>query len=219
MATTDKLVTGPIVNILTASQYAGITSPSADEFYLITDDSTVIAGTGLTATTSDGLTLIDHSNSIEAKTTQAVYPITIDAQGHISSVGTPFDAGTISVDTSSLIPKSVGTAAGDIIYWTASSTPTRLAKGSDGQVLKLSGGVPTWGTDNNDNTKNTAGSTDTSSKIFLIGATTQAANPQSYSDNQVYATNGQLDANKMRVAETVTLQYNSTTKSLDFVFA
>lgn len=44
-------------------------------------------------------------------------------------------------------------------------------------------------------TKNTAGSTDTSSKIFLIGATEQSANPQTYSDDQIYATNGTLQAN------------------------
>lgn len=69
------------------------------------------------------------------------------------------------------------------------------------------------------NTLNTAGATDTSSKIFLVGATAQTANPQTYSDNQVYATNGQLDANKMRVAEHVTLQYNTTTSALDFIFA
>lgn len=68
-------------------------------------------------------------------------------------------------------------------------------------------------------TKNTAGSTDTSSKIFLVGATSQAANPQTYSDNQVYATNGQLNSNSMRIAEKVTMQYNSSTESLDFVFA
>lgn len=36
------------------------------------------------------------------------------------------------------------------------------------------------------NTKNTAGSTDTDSKIYLIGATTQGANPQTYSHDQVY---------------------------------
>ena len=35
-------------------------------------------------------------------------------------------------------------------------------------------------------TKNTAGSTDTSSKIFLIGATSQAANPQTYSHDTAY---------------------------------
>ena len=36
------------------------------------------------------------------------------------------------------------------------------------------------------NTLNTAGSTDTSSKIFLIGATSQAANPQTYSHDTAY---------------------------------
>ena len=68
-------------------------------------------------------------------------------------------------------------------------------------------------------TKNTAGSTDTSSKIFLIGATTQASTPQTYSDNQVYAENGRLNANSMRIGESITLQYNTSTESLDFVFA
>ena len=67
--------------------------------------------------------------------------------------------------------------------------------------------------------RNTAGSTDTSSKIFLVGATTQAANPQTYSDNQVYATNGQLDANKVRIAEAVTMVYDSTNKCINFNFS
>ena len=35
-------------------------------------------------------------------------------------------------------------------------------------------------------TKNTAGSTDSSSKLFLIGATSQAANPQTYSHDTAY---------------------------------
>ena len=35
-------------------------------------------------------------------------------------------------------------------------------------------------------TKNTAGSTDTDSKIFLVGATEQSANPQTYSHVEVY---------------------------------
>ena len=70
----------------------------------------------------------------------------------------------------------------------------------------------------NTDTKNTAGSTDTSSKIFLVGATSQAANPQTYSDNQVYATNGQLNGNSVRIAEKVTLQYDSNTEAINFVF-
>lgn len=61
--------------------------------------------------------------------------------------------------------------------------------------------------------------TDTSSKIYLLGGTTQGTAPSTYTDNQVYVTDGQLDANKARIAEQVTLQYNSTTYALDFVFS
>ena len=69
-------------------------------------------------------------------------------------------------------------------------------------------------------TKNTAGSTDTSSKIFLIGATSQAANPQTYSDNEVYATSGVLTTKSVQVGGTAaTIQYNSTDKCIEFVFA
>ena len=52
------------------------------------------------------------------------------------------------------------------------------------------------GTVTTPDTKNTAGSTDTSSKIYLIGATSQGDNPQTYSDDQVTVTNGNLEANK-----------------------
>lgn len=69
-------------------------------------------------------------------------------------------------------------------------------------------------------TKNTAGSTDTSSKIFLIGATSQAANPQTYSQDTTYVdTDATLASTKVRVAEKCTLQFNTTTNALDFVFA
>ena len=47
-------------------------------------------------------------------------------------------------------------------------------------------------TDND--TKNTAGSTNNSSKLYLIGATEQSANPQTYSNSKVYATDGVLTA-------------------------
>jgi len=45
---------------------------------------------------------------------------------------------------SDYIAKSIGTAAGDIIYWSAASTPSRLAKGDDDDVLTLAAGVPSW---------------------------------------------------------------------------
>lgn len=72
----------------------------------------------------------------------------------------------------------------------------------------------------NSDTKNTAGSTDTSSKIFLIGATSQASSPQTYSDNEVYVTNGVLTTKKVQVGGTAaTLEYDSTNKCINFVFA
>lgn len=40
--------------------------------------------------------------------------------------------------------ESVATSAGDLIYGGASGVPTRLPKGSDGQVLSLSSGLPSW---------------------------------------------------------------------------
>lgn len=50
-------------------------------------------------------------------------------------------------------------------------------------------------------TKNTAGSTNTSSKIFLIGATSQAANPQTYSRDTAYVgTDGCLYSNNTKVS-------------------
>ena len=68
-------------------------------------------------------------------------------------------------------------------------------------------------------TKNTTGSTDTSSKIFLIGATSQAANPQTYSDNEIYATSGVLTTKSVQVGGTAaTMQYNSATSAIDFIF-
>lgn len=50
-----------------------------------TQDTTYANGTGITIGTGNA---INHSNSVTAQTTQAVYPIKIDAQGHISAYGT-----------------------------------------------------------------------------------------------------------------------------------
>lgn len=65
----------------------------------------------------------------------------------------------------------------------------------NGKVMKVVDGVWSMGTDNDNNTKNTAGATNTSSKIFLIGATAQSANPQTYSHDTVFVnTSGKLEA-------------------------
>lgn len=76
---TDGKVTATFGNI-------SITKSQISDFPTIPDVSGKIdtAGTGL----SKSGTTLNHSNSVTAQTTQAVYPIKIDAQGHISAYGT-----------------------------------------------------------------------------------------------------------------------------------
>lgn len=79
----------------------------------------------------------------------------------------------------------------------AGSTGLVPAPGSGKQGSYLRGDgtwvVPT-------DTKNTAGSSDTSNKIFIIGATSQAANPQTYSHDTAYVgTDGCLYSNSQKV--------------------
>jgi hypothetical protein len=46
----------------------------------------------------------------------------------------------------SYIKRTIGTAAGDLIYYTASDTPARLAIGSSRKVLMVVSGAPSWQT-------------------------------------------------------------------------
>ena len=63
-------------------------------------------------------------------------------------------------------------------------------------------------------------STDTSTKIYLIGATSQSTTPNTYSDNEVYVTNGVLTTKQVQIGNgSVNMQYDSSLKALKFVFA
>ena len=98
------------------------------------------------------------------------------------------------------------------------STVVKAALGTGSGTTKYLREDGTWQVP--PDTKNTAGSTDTSSKIFLVGATSQAANPQTYSDNEVFVTSGVLTTKSVQVGGgSATLQYNVTTQAIDFVFA
>lgn len=56
------------------------------------------------------------------------------------------DVGLGNVTNEAQIAKAIGTAAGDIIYFTGNATPARLAKGTAGQVLTMNAGAtaPEW---------------------------------------------------------------------------
>lgn len=62
----------------------------------------VTAGSGLSGGGTSGAVTLNHSNSITAQTTQAVYPIKIDAQGHISAYGSAVTIPGVSKTTATL---------------------------------------------------------------------------------------------------------------------
>lgn len=97
------------------------------------------------------------------------------------------------------MPKSLITTKGDIIYASAANTPARLGIGSAGQFLSIANGIPTWVNNPNTDTKNTAGSTDSAEKLYLVGAKTQDNNPQTYSNNKVYVQDNKLYSNNEAV--------------------
>lgn len=75
-----SLTYGGKFTLTAGSKTVSFTMPSAVDISGKIDT----AGTGL----SKSGTTLNHSNSVNAQTTQAVYPIKIDAQGHISAYGT-----------------------------------------------------------------------------------------------------------------------------------
>lgn len=59
---------------------------------------------------------------------------------------TDMDFTWVAQDDSNAIQNALLTTTGDTIYASAASTPARLGIGTTGQVLTVSGGVPTWAT-------------------------------------------------------------------------
>ncbi len=108
--------------------------------------------------------------------------------------------------------------SGYLVKWSGANTITNGPQLGSGTTTYLRNDGQ-WATPPDNDTKNTAGSTNTTSKFFVIGATSQATNPQTYSNSAVFVTNGTLDATVFRVAAAVSLVYNSTTQALDFTFA
>ena len=127
----------------------------------------------------------------------------------------------------------IGGGNADKLNWTAklaliASTITSgqimIADGTTGKI-KTSGytiatSVPSGAVFTD--TKNTAGSTNSTSKLYLIGATTQAESPTTNSYQYTYTNNGLLSALKLGLnlngTEKARLEWNNTDQSIDFVF-
>ena len=94
------------------------------------------AGATSATTSSAGIVQLTDSTS-STSTTTAATP---------NAVKSAFDL------ANGAIAKTLTTTTGDIIYASSANTPARLGIGSTGQVLKVSGGIPSWGTDNSSST-------------------------------------------------------------------
>ena len=76
--------------------------------------------------------------------------------GFITSVSSPLAVSSSNL-TIGTIPTTLGGTnltsytTGDILYASATNTLSKLSIGSTGQIIKVSGGVPVWGTDNAEN--------------------------------------------------------------------
>lgn len=149
-----------------------------------------------------------HTNAVNATTgSAAVYPITIDAQGHISSYGSAVT-----------IPAAVavkGNAESSYRTGNVNLTPANL--GISATTSSVTVGSTTF-TNTDTKVTNTLANT---TKYYVTGTTSSSTNTGTQSfDSGIYATTtaGQLNATTYKVNENVTLQWNATDSSLDFVF-
>lgn len=147
---TSDVKVGDTYRVITAGTYAGQTCevgdliintgqeiPSMNYTWTVAqtniDGAITAAGTGL----SKSGTTLNHSNSVTAQTTQAVYPIKIDAQGHISAYGSAVTSMTPTSHThgniqngGTLQTNDVTIANGDKLVVTDSSDSNKIARTS-----------------------------------------------------------------------------------------
>ena len=201
-------------------------------------DSHKITGSGATSVTSDAngvITISSTNTTYNTATTSANGLMSSGDKSKLDGIATGATKVVVdsSLSTSSANPvqnKLVTTEINSLKTLVGSTAvSTQITNGTKGFVkgLSVSGQTVTYtkgdgssGTITTQDTKNTAGSTDTSSRIYLIGATSQAANPQTYSDNEVYATSGVLTTKKVQVGGTAaTIEYDNVNECINFVFA
>ena len=188
----------------------------------------VTGSNGLTGSGTSGSVTISHAapSTSPAKTTSAVYPITIDKYGHILTAGSAVTIpaavavkgnaeSSYRTGNVNLTPANIGAATSDHTHTTSLATSSgtstiTLAHGSKYQL--------TAGSNTDTKVTNTLATT---TKYYVTGTTSASTNTGTQSfDSGIYSTTtaGQLNATTYLVHEKVRLEYNSTTKSLDFIF-
>ena len=182
---------------------------------LLTDTNTSVEGGGSTWGSSITVNIGGTSKTL----TIPANPNTNTAHNHAVGVGLICDNTTATTSgTVTYKAKLKSETASTLDSSAMGSTANRqYAVGVDKSGY-LSVNIP-W-TDTNTDTKNTTGATNSASKMYLIGATSQDTNPQTYSNSNVYATNGDLVANSFQgsIKGTSADNVNTAYKDLHFRF-
>jgi len=163
-------------------------------------------------------------------TTSYPIPHTTNTNGTVGGTTTPVyvEAGVIKAGTalgaSAYHADSYFALSGHTHTTTLASggTATVTLSANTSYTLTAGGTSVIFKTPADSDTKNTAGSTNSTSKLFLIGATSQAANPTTNSYQYTYTNNGLLSALKLGLnlngTEKAYLEWNNTDQSIDFIF-
>ena len=160
----------------TSVPWSGVTSkPTTLSGYGI-NDAKIASGTITLG--SSTITPLTSGSSLDASK--------LTGTASVNTTGKATTAGTADKVANNLVLKlKSGTTEGTDLYtYNGSGGKTLdIKQGSNITLTAASGSLTIAGVGD---TKNTAGSTDSSSKLFLIGATSQAANPQTYSHDTAY---------------------------------
>lgn len=194
-------------NVVTCNTINGVTVGNSPEF---TDTKNTAGSTD----TSSKIFLVGATSQAANPQTYSQDTVYVDTDGHVYSNSK--QVVNLS-DTQALTNKTYNgyTLAAACAKAVVTSVDTSASLPTSNAVKTFVEGKGYVTTD----TKNTAGSTDTSSKIYLIGATEQSANPQTYSDDEVYATDGVLTTKSVQIGGgSASMVYNASTQSIDFIF-
>jgi len=142
-------------------------------------------------------------------------------QADSATKGSITTTGTLYLTTSGVTANSYGPSANATPAHSGTFSVPYITVDKYGRVTAASTKTITLPADSNTDTK-VANTLSTTTKYYVTGTSSATTNTGTqYFDTGIYATTtaGELNAKQYKVDEAVTLQYNSTTKSLDFIFA
>jgi hypothetical protein len=120
-----------------------VTSISAD--YITSTSTSTLTNKTLTSPVVSGLSLSDSSVVFEGSSADAFETtLTVINPTADRTITFPDTTGTVALLTQ-VINNTLTSTTGDIIYASGSNTPARLGIGTEGQILKVTSGVPAWG--------------------------------------------------------------------------